>query len=180
MLNLNVSMRYAKAFFPIAQENGNIEDILQELKSINDLIKNSADFRLLLKSPIISSVKKKRIFEAIFKNKISKITYNFIILLVNKNREELLEAIYWSYLILYNREKGLIPYKVIVAKELDENAKIKINEFVEKETKLKPIPEYVIELDIIGGMKINISDWVYDASIQNQLKRLKNTFLGIN
>jgi F-type H+-transporting ATPase subunit delta len=180
MLNLNASMRYAKAFFSVAEENGNSGNVLQELKSINDLVKNSADFRLLLKSPIISLLKKRRIFEAIFKNKISEITYNFLVLLVNKNRENLFEGIYLSYSILYNRAKGLILYKVITAKELDENAKIKINEFVEQETKLKPIPEYSIEPNIIGGMRINIDDWVYDASIQNQLKRLKNTFLGIN
>lgn len=177
MENLNAAMRYVKAFFPIAKENGNLEKILKELEYLCDLSTTSVDFRMLLNSPVISYSKKEKIFNEIFKDKISEVTFNFIVLLVVKGREKLLKEIYQCFKILYNKEVGLIPFIVYTAKELTSDAKAKINKFVAEQTQLKPLAEYVIDKSVVGGMKIRIEDWVYDATIHNQLKRLEHTLI---
>ena len=40
------------------------------------------------------------------------------------------------------------------------------------------MPDYKIDNNMLGGLKINISDWVFDASIQNQLEKLKKVLAG--
>ena len=177
MENLNAAMRYAKAFFPIAKDSKNLDGILEDLEHVCDLMTTSSDFKMLLYSPIISNSKKEKIFEEIFKNKISELTFDFILLLIVKGREKLLKEIYQCFKILYNEEVGLVPFIVYTAKDLTNDAKAKINEFVANHTKLKPLPEYIIDKSVIGGMKIKIDDWVYDATIHNQLKKLKETLI---
>jgi F0F1-type ATP synthase delta subunit len=40
------------------------------------------------------------------------------------------------------------------------------------------LSEYKVDISLKGGLKIKISDWVFDASIQNQLNKLKITLAG--
>jgi F-type H+-transporting ATPase subunit delta len=177
MENLKVSMRYAKALFPIAKAENKTEDVLNDLTKIVDLMNVSADLKLLIHSPVIVLSKKKKIFEEIFFGKISTVTYNFIMLLVSKNRENLIKTIAYCYKILFNQENGKIACQIISARELTNDAKNRIIQFIEQNTKLKPIPEYLLEPNLIGGMKIKIDNWVYDATIQNKLKNLRRNLM---
>ena len=173
MENLKVSMRYAKALFPIAKDEGNTEEVLNDLTNIVKLIDASSDLRLLINSPVIALSKKKRIFEEVFKDKISTVTYNFIMLLVGKGRENLIRGVSYCYNTLFNQYNGRISCQIISARELTDDAKHRIIEFIEHHTKLKALPEYFIEPYLLGGMKIKIGNWVYDTTLKNKLKILK-------
>ena len=177
MENVRVSMRYAKALYPIADAEGKSEEVLSDLSKIVNLINTSADLRLLIHSPIITSLKKKRIFEEIFKDKISTITYNFLILLVGKGRENMIKGIFYCFNNLYNQANNLIACKIISAREMDSDARHRVVEFIEHHTKLRAVPEYLLDSNLLGGMKIKIDGWVYDATLQNKLKNLKRVLV---
>jgi F-type H+-transporting ATPase subunit delta len=173
MENFKVSMRYAKALFPIAKTEGKSEKVLDDLTNIVNLINTSSDLRLLIYSPVITLSKKQKIFEVIFKGKIATLTYNFIMLLIDKGRENLIKGICRCYNILFNQSNGRIACQIISARELTDSAKSRIIKFIEQHTKLKAIPEYSLDPALLGGMKIKIDNWVYDSTIQNKLNILK-------
>jgi F-type H+-transporting ATPase subunit delta len=177
MENFKVSMRYARALFPIAKSEGKAEKVLDDLTNIVNLMNTSSDLRLLIHSPVITLSKKRKIFESIFKDKISTVTYNFIMLLTNKNRENLIRGICYCYNMLFNQDNGRITCQIISARELTNDAKNRIIQFIEQYTKLKAMPEYSLEPALLGGMKIKIGNWVYDATIQNKLKALKRELI---
>ena len=79
--------------------------------------KESQELRSLIISPIISDSKKEQLFEAIFKNKISDLTFDFLILLIRKNRINIINDIYISFNKLYYKEKGLLAVTVTTAQK---------------------------------------------------------------
>ena len=178
MENVRVAMRYAKALFPVANEQGEAEEVLNDLTNIIKLLDISTDLRLLIHSPVITQTKKKRIFEEIFKNKVTPVTYNFLQILIDKGRENLLRSIRYCYNNIYNQHNKRISCQIISARELDEKSKDNIVKFVENHTKLTAVPEYFLEADLLGGMKIKINNWVYDSTVKNKLKALKRTLVS--
>lgn len=177
MKNLKTSMRYARALFLAAEAEGKTEAVMEDLTNIVKLIRKSSDFKMLINSPIIKLSKKKAIFEMILNGKILTITYDFLILLLNKGREQLIKDISICYGHLLDEYCGRIACQIVSAKELTDVAKTQILQFVENHTKLKAIPEYSIDSKLIGGMQIKIDNWVYDATVKNRLKNLKRSFI---
>ncbi|MBQ6268579.1 MAG: ATP synthase F1 subunit delta [Bacteroidetes bacterium] len=170
MYNSKVAMRYAEALFCVSKEQNNLEVVLDELLSISKLSKESQELRSLIISPIISDSKKEQLFEAIFKNKISDLTFDFLILLIRKNRINIINDIYISFNKLYYKEKGLLAVTVTTAIPLQEELKNEIINKLELTTNKKIIPTYIVDKTLFGGIVINIDDWVYDASIKRQLE----------
>ena len=174
MYNSKVAMRYAEALFIISKENNNLKQILDELEQISDIVKKSIELRNLIKSPIISDIKKEKLFFEIFQGKVSDITFRFLILLINKRRINLIEYIYISFVKLYNIDNGLIPITIRSAIELTDELKSNIISKVETVTSKKVIPNYVVDKTLIGGITIDINNCIYDASLKHKLDRVHN------
>ena len=177
MENLKVSMRYAKAIYPVIKEEKITENFIIDLANILSLINQSRELKLLINSPIIPYSKKLAVFIDLFKNKISETSMNFFSLLILKGRAKYINGIYNCIKFLYNKEKDIVECKVISAFELNEDTKTKIEQFLKDTTKGIVEVDYSIDNNIIGGMLIKIEDKVYDATIKNQLKELRKTLL---
>lgn len=177
MYNFKVASRYAEALFSIAREQNLNREVLDDLDFLCDLMDNSNDFNMLIKSPVIPHSKKKRLFDEIFKNKVSQVTYYFILLLAAKGRESLLKNIRHSYLKLYNTAEGYIPVTITTATPLPLELQEKIVMNIHNLTKRKVLPQYKIDSDVIGGIMLGIDNWIYDATIKRKLYLLKEQLM---
>ena len=74
---------------------------------------------------------------------------------------------------LYNKEKGLTPIEIVTAIELDDSMKSNIESKISKELDIKVVSEFKVDKKLKGGIKIQINDWVYDASIKSKLEAIK-------
>lgn len=173
MTNTKAANRYALAIFEIAKENNLIEVILNDLKSIQSLINSSREFHNLVVSPVVNPDKKIAIFREIFGEQINKVSNQFLELLFKKKREILTAAIIGEYIGLYNKENNLTPVDIYSSIELDDNLKKSIETKLSKELDINIISNYKIDKELKGGIKIQIEDWVYDASIKSKLEAIK-------
>ena len=105
-------------------------------------------------------------------------TFDFLKLLSEKSRENLIDDIAQEYELVYNKENNRLPVTVFTSIELDENSKEEIKSKLAEWTNQTILPEYKVDKSIIGGLKVKINDWVFDASIQNQLDKLKTALAG--
>jgi len=177
MENIKVSMRYAKAIYPVAKLEGNITAFITDLATIVNAINQSRELKLLVNSPIISPVKKNTIFSEIFNEKVSVLAMNFLHLVVSKGRTKFIEGIYNCMNFLYNKENNIIKCQVVSAFELNDDTKEKIIQFLKDTTKANIIADYTVDNSIIGGLLVRIDDKVYDTTIKNKLKELKKSLL---
>jgi len=74
-----IADRYASALYELSSDNKCIDQVLNDLKSLDQHITNSKDLTLLIRSPLIKSEDKQLIFEKILNNiNSNKLTSNFI------------------------------------------------------------------------------------------------------
>jgi F-type H+-transporting ATPase subunit delta len=172
--------RYSSALFQAADSDKKLEKVAVDSNNLIGLIKSSKDLRLFFISPVIKQEKKIKIVEALFKKKISQLSFEFIKLLIVHNREGLIVDILEDFLDLKNDAEGKIRAEVKTAVKFDESAKKKIKVKIDGFTGKDSIPEFSEDKNLIGGFTIQVKDVVLDASIKRQLDNLKNKFRGIN
>ena len=78
MIEIKLGDRYAKSVLSLAREMNLVEETRNDFALIKAVCEQNRDFVAMLKSPLIKSDKKQAILTAIFKDKLSKITSNFI------------------------------------------------------------------------------------------------------
>ena len=173
-----ISSRYAKAIYGLAKESNLQDTVLSDFTLILKTIADSKELSNMVESPVVSSLKKYDIFKEIFEDSISTTTYNFVKLLTEKSRENLLDDIAYQYELIYNEANNRLPVIIYSAVELDEDSKSQIVSKLTEWTKKTILSEYKVDPSIKGGLKIKISDWVFDASVQNQLNKLRIALAG--
>lgn len=178
MTNTKAANRYALAIFEIAKENNLLEAVLTDLISVQNVIKSSREFSNFVLSPVIHPDKKISVFNEVFEAKVNKISTQFLNLLIKKKREHLTAAIISEFVFLYNKEKGLTPIEIVTAIELDDSMKSNIESKVSKELDIKVVSEFKVDKKLKGGIKIQINDWVYDASIKSKLEAIKVSLIS--
>ena len=176
MKNTLLIRRYAKAFLDYAIKNNMAEEGLADLELITKTLKDNRELRNLLSQPFISKAKKETIINKIFKDKVSDKTLNFIDLMLDKNRHNIIHEILETYRVLYNEYREITPVTITTAVKIDEPTQQKILLFVKD--KITGNVQIINKIDksIIGGFIINYLDYQYDRSIRNELKRLQTLF----
>ncbi len=172
-----IASRYAKSLLDLAQEQGKLERILEDINTLKESVKNR-DLYLLFKSPIINGTKKLQIVDALFAGKFDEMTMGFARIVINKGREMHLPEIADEFIQQYKVLKHISTIKVTTATPLGDAALAKIKEQllnssatdqeVEIETKVDP--------SLIGGFVIEFDDQLYDASVVHQMDKLKKEF----
>jgi F-type H+-transporting ATPase subunit delta len=172
--------RYSLALYQAAQNEKKLDAVAEDSNNLIGLLGTSRDLKLFFHSPVIPSEKKTQVVEAIFKKKISALSFDFIKLLIQNNRENLLVEILGGFLDLKNESEGKIKAEVKTAVDLDDKAKKKLTESINSFTGKKSIPEFSVDKSLVGGFTIKVKDVVVDASIKRQLENLRNKFKDIS
>lgn len=173
MTEQRVSFRYAKAVFDLAKSTNLIDSVYKDFRVIRSYLNESGELIKVLKSPIVKTWRKKNLFKELFGDVLSEFTNNFLILLTEKNRENFLPDIIFSFETMYNVEMNISKVDITTSREIDSDLRTKIISKLTSRLDKTIIPTYKVEPNMIGGIKIRVEDWVYDASVSNQLSRLR-------
>lgn len=178
MTEQKVSTRYANAILDIAEQESLTKDIIRDFDLIKTMLDNSRELMNLIKSPVIADWKKKNIFEELILNKVHKLTMNFMLLLINKGRIDLLPSIIIQFGNLYNLHNNRVKAIIKSASVLTESVKSKVMLRLTELTGKIILPEYQTVKSVKGGISIQIDDWVYDATLKTQLELLRKQLSG--
>ena len=172
-----VASRYVKSLLSLAVTQGSVEKVHADMNLFHNTIQKSRDLELMLKSPVIKHDKKLAILEAIFKAKVTALTMAFIEILTRKNREPLLPEIAGEFHNAYNVYKGIGKASVTTTIPMDTKTRQQFETIVKQLSNRKEVElEEKVDKDLIGGFILNVEDKQIDASIRNNLKKLKLKF----
>ena len=172
MTEQSVSYRYAKAVIDSAQTESITDTLYQDFLQVEQMLNISHDLRTYIKSPVVPELKKLRIMNEIFDSRISDVTMRFLRFLVMKGRGELIIDIIAQYEMLYNKLNNKLKIEVTTALELNESIKAGLISKITSMTNKEILPEYKVDNSVTGGILVKIDDWVYDATLKNQLENL--------
>jgi len=87
MKNQKLASRYASSLLSLAIEHNRLEEVYNDMQYVDLLSRESKDFDVFLKSPIVKTGKKIEIVRSILKDQVNDLTEKFIELLIKNNRE---------------------------------------------------------------------------------------------
>jgi F-type H+-transporting ATPase subunit delta len=167
---------YAEALFDAA--GAEADALGEELKELVlpafDAVKGLMEF---FASGTISQKKKKEFIEKNFRGKASEPFVNFLQVLNQHGRLDLLRPIALRYRRLLDEKHDRVRVHVISAVPLDNEQRDKLRTRVRTVFQKEPVLVEDVDADLLGGVTVRVGDWMFDGSLKNQLNRLKNQML---
>lgn len=176
MAGARAAMRYAKAVLSLASDQKSTEVINNDMKLISSTLLHSKDLSEMLLSPVAKSSDKKEVLLKVFKGS-KPLTTNLIDTLIANKRLALLNDVAVNYSILFDELKGTQVATVTTAVPLSSDLKTKVIAKVKELTGKEADVTNIIDEDILGGFILRVGDIQYNASIANQLDKLRREFI---
>ena len=176
MKHSRATTRYAKAFYQFSVEEKVLNEAYKDMLSLKELCEKNKDFLMLLKTPIVNTESKIKIFKKIFTGKVNKATLSFMCSVATNKRESLLAAIATKYIFFYKKHNNISTASVISAAPLGDEVKKEIIQLIKRTNNTNVEIEEIVNEEIIGGLIINMEGKQIDASISNKIKKLRKHF----
>ncbi len=162
---------YSDVLFQLAEESGEVEQVLGDLASVGMLLHDEPDFIRLLTSDKMKDTEKAEVIRRVFGGRVCELTLNFLCVLARRSRVGFLLGITDRYEILTDRLKNCRLVDVTLAKKKDdaelEQLRLEIKDSIGAEVKLK----VNIDPEILGGIIIRQGDLMIDNSVRTILGR---------
>lgn len=172
-----ISVRYAKAFFDLGKEKNKLDTFVKDFQVIDNLIKESIDFWLMIESPVVKTLQKRETVKQIFANKIDAMSLNFLDLVIKNRREIYLKDISRNFQSLCRKDKGVLSAILTSAVKVEDENKVRISSILAKAFNSEIELTEQVDENIIGGFVIRVEDQQLDASVSNQLNQIKRELL---
>lgn len=173
------SKTYANALFELAVEEQMIDQILAEYEFISNSFDEFPELLEIINSPLVSTQEKRKIVVDTFGKHLCELLINFLKLLIDKKRSNIMHDVYGEFKMLYEAHKGLIVAKVESVILLEANQIKDLEAKLNKVTGKTVTVNNVINPDIMGGLVVKVGDKVIDGSIRRKLENLKHELAEI-
>jgi len=168
-----VARPYAEAAFKLADASnalGKWSEILAELA----LVAQDERVRTAIADPSRSDAQVAGIFIAILAGKLTAEGENFVRVLAENKRLELLPLIHEQFEALKDEREGVVEAQVQSAFDLTKAQLADLVQRLEKKTGRKVRTQVRINQDLIGGVRVILGDKVIDGSARAQLDALES------
>lgn len=169
--------RYALAIYKVAEENGKVEQYLEQLKNIVALINGDENFQELIKHPQVSTSSKKKLFEQLFKGKVEDELLSFLLILIDKGRILQLEGKLREMEKIHLEKGNTVIAKVKTVIALIDEEKKSLVEKLEAKFSKKVLLEEEIDSSILGGVYVQVGNEVIDGTVKSKLDEMKKLML---
>ena len=175
MDNGRISVRYARALFQLAQEQGCEEAIYDGLtRFAHNYLLAIAQFNEVLADPIVAQEEKVKLMEMAVGEPMHVCLKQFIAFVAEQKREDKMFLIAMKYMEMYRMKHGILSTNVTTATELSEATYDKIKAFIKQTFDADAEIDVKIDPSLIGGFILDIENTRMDASVAGQLNALKN------
>ncbi|SOB90095.1 ATP synthase F1 subcomplex delta subunit [Ureibacillus xyleni] len=173
-----VAKRYAQSLFQLAQDKQVVDEVNTDLDELVKVIETTPELLSLLSSPKFSIERKKQIVAEIFASA-NAIVVNTLQLLIDKKRVNEAISLASEYKVLAAGAQGSAEATVYSTRELTDTEKNDISTaFGKLVGKEKLIIKNVIEPSLLGGVRVQIGNYIFDNTVANKLEGLKRTLVG--
>lgn len=168
-----VARPYAEAAFKLADSQGKLAEWSVALANLA-AVAADARVRAATGDPNLSAPNVAGLFLSILAGKLSGEAENFVRVLAENRRLDLLPEMRAQYDALRNEREGVIEAEVFSAFELDEAQLADLVAHLESKTGRKVKARVQMDKELIGGIRVVLGDKVIDGSVRAQLNALEN------
>ena len=168
---------YAEALFEAARERDDLEEVLENLKDFLGALKESEELRLFFYGGQVPEREKRRAIDALTEG-MAATTTNFLKVLSDNGREEILEEVLIRYEELLKEHFGRVEVEVTTAVELTEEEVNRIKERLASVLEGREvILDTKVDTEILGGAVFRFGGRMVDSSVRGRLMSLREEML---
>lgn len=168
--------RYAKALYKFAAEKDATKAVYTCMQNIEAAFAANPTMQTTLANPFVSTADKKAIVTAAAGKDADKLSTlaDFVTLLVENRRIDILREIALAYTRLYRKANNIYAVRIVSAAPLDNADQQRLRALVDKHLD-GGTAEYTfaVDPDLIGGFTVSIENERLDASVRNELEQLR-------
>ena len=173
--SLGIASRYATAVFELAKEAKKLVAVENDVATLTAALKDSADFRELISSPVYSRDQQVAAMGAIAaKMGLGDVFTGTLGLMAQKRRLFVLPQLVAAVAALIAVEKGEITADVTAAKKLTAAQETKLAAVLSKTVGKDVKIQASVDESLIGGLVIKLGSKMIDTSIASKLSNLQN------
>lgn len=172
-LRKKIAAPYARALFDFSVEKNIMHQITADFQNLDVFLEEASELTDYLNNPIVKQEAKREILEKTIKSQINTETFKFLMVLVQRDRINLLRDVITSYLDLVYQTASIKMIEVSTASEFTNAQKNTLIEKLKELTNAREI-RLVINEDpsLIGGFLIKTDSKIIDFTIKNKLQQL--------
>jgi F-type H+-transporting ATPase subunit delta len=174
---LSAVSTYAEALFEAARERDELEEVLEELKDFANALEESEELRLFFYGGQIPEREKRRAIDALTEG-MSLSTRNFLKVLSDNGREEILEEVLLRYEELVKEHLGRVEVEVTTAVELTDEELDRMKERLGRSLEGREVTlQTSVDPDVLGGAVFRFGGRMVDSSVRGRLQGLREEML---
>ncbi len=168
---------YAEALFAAAEERGELEEVLEELKEFTAAVNENGELREFFYSPQINERERRQAIDALTEG-MKASTRNFLKVLSDNGRTESLEDIVRRYEGLVEEHFKRVEVELTTAVELSDSLESRVKERLGNILEGREVILHTnVAPDLVGGAVFTFGGIRIDSSVRGRLEDLRETML---
>ncbi len=168
-----IAAPYARALFDFSVEKNIMHQITADFQNLDIFLNETPELVEYLNNPVVKQEAKGEILAKTLKSQINAETFKFLMVLIERDRINLLSGVINSYLELIYQTASIKMIEVVSASAFTNLQKDTLIQKFKELTNAREI-RLVITVDpsLIGGFLIKTESKVIDFTVKNQLQKL--------
>lgn len=169
---LAVARVYAQALLGLADRQGVVDEILEQLEQLRGLMDATPELEEFFADPLVDEESREAAIDRLFRGRLSDLLLDTLQVMHGKGRLGLARALVDAYREEYEKLRGQIEVKVTTAVPLSESLRQRLRATASQVTGQDAQLIENVDESILGGMVLRIGDRKIDTSIAKEIRRL--------
>lgn len=177
MNNGMISSRYATALLAFAAERKLEKHFYEMANQFTRSATEQPRLKTALESPVLDGQQKKQLILSASGVKNDENFGKFVQLIVDNNRAAFMHFIMLKYMDLYREKNQIFSGKLITAAPIDAQTEKRLISVIERRKKGTLEVHKEINTALLGGFILEVDNTRWDASVQSQLRKIRNELI---
>lgn len=175
-----ISMRYARALLMFANEAGVAAKVYQEALTLRKSFREVPELKSAIEKPVMTRENKYRVLIQAAGGEITKQMQKFIDLVLQEKREKFLVGINQAFIDLYRKQEKIRVGRLTTAVPIAPEEVERIRKIVVESAGGTAEFATMVDPSIEGGFIFEINTYRLNASVADQMRRIKQQFIEKN
>ena len=178
MVERSVVKRYVEALFGVARRENSISEVEADLQVLEQVFAASPRLMRLLTAPFVDAPRKQEILSRALTEQLNPLTLRFVLLLLEKHREEVLPLAGEEFTRVHYQHRGIQPGRLTVAQPISSDEVEELGAALSRRLGRQVELTVEVDPDLLGDGRVVLGDTVIDDSLQGRLRRLREHLIA--
>ena len=173
-----LARRYSAALFALAHEAAEVDKTVAELDAFVAALERDPALAEFFASPVVARDTKIAVLTEALGGRCSALTLNFLILLVRKRRESVVNLVARQMHELSDAASGRAVVEIDAPKAMSAGDLAELARRLSRVYRRTLVPRQTVSPELLGGIVVQVGDRYVDASISGRLEALRRQLLA--